>query len=152
MIFMHVPSVPPSVNQAYATARGHRILTKEGHAYKTNTKTYIARAYPTLLRWFSPDDQYVVLIRLLLAKDDVFCKGFESGKVKSRYKKIDVTNRIKLFEDAFSEATGIDDCQNFVFTAVKAWSDNTAAIGATDVWVWKRPEDNPIDSFLGSVT
>lgn len=143
---MQIPSVPPSVNNAYVTVRNKRILTKAGRAYKDETKTYIARMYPRELLYFNKDLQYAVLVRVTLLKDAVFCKGFGTGKVESRYKKLDATNRIKLFEDALAEATGIDDQQNFVFTMMKGWSEDTEF---TDVWIWRRYEEsNPIDAFI----
>jgi hypothetical protein len=145
---MQVPSVPPSVNHAYITAHNRRILTKVGRAYKEETKTYIARTYPRELTLFTKEHQYAVLVRVTLLKDAVFCKGFESGKTESRYKKLDATNRIKLFEDALAEATGIDDQQNFVFTMMKSWSESSEF---TDVWVWRRQEEsNPIDAFINT--
>ena len=146
MIHMRIPSVPITTNRAYITVHNKRILSKEGQKYKTETKTFIARNYPSQLAISSNEHQYAVLIRVTFKKDALFCKGFETGKAESRYKKLDATNRIKLLEDALSEATGIDDQQNFVFTAVKDWSENNEF---TDVWVWQRQvESNPIDEFL----
>lgn len=149
MIYMRIPSVPPSVNHAYITVRNKRILTKDGQKYKNETKTFIARNYPSQLTIFSKERQYAVLVRVTLLEDAVLCKGFATGKVEGRYKKLDATNRIKLLEDALAEAAGIDDRQNFVFTAVKDWSKDKEF---TDVWVWTRYEEkNPIDDFLTTV-
>lgn len=129
------------------TVRNKRILTKEGARYKTETKTFIARNYPSQLTIFSKEHQYAVLVRVTFkGKDLLYNKGFATGKAESRYKKLDATNRIKLLEDALAEASGIDDQQNFVFTIVKDWSENNEF---TDVWVWQRHvESNPIDEFL----
>jgi hypothetical protein len=144
---MRVPSVPPSVNNAYITVHNKRVLTKAGREYKTETKTFIARTYPSLLKFFSKEHEYAVLIRVTFkGKEALFTKGFETGKAESRYKKVDVTNRIKLLEDALAEATGIEDQQNFVFASVKDWSETEEF---TDVWVWKRGEEsNPVDAFI----
>ena len=132
------------MNNAYITVHNKRILTKAGQKYKTETKTFIARNFPGQLIIFGKEYEYAVLIRVTFkGKDTLFCK---TGKAESRYKKLDATNRIKIFEDALAEATGIDDQQNFVFTTVKAWSEDKEF---TDVWVWRRHEEsNPIDEFL----
>jgi hypothetical protein len=150
LIYFVIPTLPPSSNHAFVTVHGHRMLSKEGKAYKNETKTYIARTYPSELGYFSKDYEYAVLIRVNFPEQAaLYCKGFKEGKAGSRYKKLDATNRIKLFEDAFAEATGIDDQQNFVFSTVKAWSEGKAF---TEVWVWQRyAESNPIDDYLRAI-
>lgn len=148
MIHIVVPSVPLSVNHAYAKKRGGgRVLTKVGKRYKLETKTYIARNYPTELKAFRPDEQYVLLIEFTFkSRDTLLCKGWPE-KAKSRHKSFDVTNRTKLFEDAFSDAVGVDDKDNFFVGVGKTWHRDYEA---TRVWVWNRNEepDNPIDALF----
>lgn len=143
-----VPSVPLSVNHAYSKKRGGgRVLTKAGKKYKIETKTYIARNYPGALRAFKPDQQYVMLIEFTFkGRNTLLCSGWPD-KAKSRHKSFDVTNRTKLFEDAFSEAVGVDDKNNFFVGVGKNWHRDYEA---TLVWVWNRAEEqsNPIDELI----
>lgn len=150
MIHIHVPSVPISANKAYAKRRGSgaRILTKAGKKYKNETKTYIARHFPTVLHFFKPHQPYVILVEFTFhGREKLYNKGWPDGDAKNRYKKLDVTNRTKLFEDALADATGIDDSQNWSVTVVKNWARDYEA---TNLWAWSREDerDNPIDELV----
>ncbi len=152
MISLSVPSVPISINKAYAKRRGSgaRILTKVGKSYKTETKTYIARNFPLEMKFFKPDVPYVGVVEFIFdSRDHLYCKswGAEKNAAESRYKTLDVGNRLKLFEDALASATGIDDKHNFALLLSKTWARDYEA---TDLWMWNREEepDNPIDELL----
>jgi len=148
VIHIWVPSVPISVNHAYAKGRGGiRILTKKGKAYKNETKTYIARYFPKELMLLKPDVPYAMLIEFTFQGRDTLCsKGWPDGKAKNRYKRLDVTNRTKLFEDALAEATGLDDSQNFTVAVSKAWHRD---FECTHVWIWCREtEGSPLDELV----
>lgn len=146
LIHIAVPSVPISANHAYVTGRGGRgrFLSKEGKAYKNETKAYIAQHYMKELQFFRPDVPYIILVSFTFRGRETLYSATWPDEAKNRYKKLDVTNRTKLFEDAFSEATGIDDSANFFTGVGKTW---TRDYETTDVWVWNREDepDNPID-------
>jgi hypothetical protein len=148
MIHIAVPSVPLSVNHAYAKKRGGgRVLTKAGKKYKNETKTYIARHYPEELKFFKPNSQYVVIVEFTFkGRDTLLCKGWGTG-AKSRHKRLDVTNRTKLFEDALAAAVAVDDKDNFFVGVGKTWHRDYEA---THIWVWNREEEpnNPIDELV----
>lgn len=147
MIYIEVPSVPISVNHAYAKKRGGgRILTPEGKAYKNETKTHIARAYPGAMKFFEANVPYSLVIEFTFhGRDKIMTKTWPE-KTKSRYKKLDVTNRTKLFEDALAAATGLDDCQNFTVTVAKAWHRDYEM---TRMWAWNREaERSPVDELI----
>lgn len=151
MIYIHVPSLPLSVNAAYAKKRGSgaRILTKEGRRYKTETSSFIARQYPVALKFFKPDVPYALVVEFTFpSRSDLYCETWGQPKgADSRYKSLDVSNRLKLFEDALASATGVDDKHNFVMLLNKTWIEGQAS---TDVWVWNREEEprNPLDELL----
>ncbi len=152
MITLSVPSIPISSNKAYAKRRGSgaRVLTKVGKKYKNETKTYIARNYPDQLHFFKPDVPYVGVVEFVFkGRDHLYCKswGNEKNAAESRYKVLDVSNRLKLLEDALAAATGIDDKHNFALLLSKTWSRDYEA---TDIWMWNREEEpnNPIDELL----
>jgi Holliday junction resolvase RusA-like endonuclease len=92
MVQLFVP-IPPSVNNAYTQGRGHgrRVLTAEARAYKADVITQARTAYP---HW-QPGEHLALTLRLYF-------------KDKRRR---DITNTIKLLEDALAEAFGFDDCR-----------------------------------------
>jgi Holliday junction resolvase RusA-like endonuclease len=147
VIHIHIPTVPISSNQAYANVRGRRTLTKKGKAYKNETKAYIARNFPEALKFFKPNVPYVLLIEFTFhGRDVLYSKEWPDGRAKNRYKKLDVSNRVKLFEDALADATGLDDSQNFIVVVSKTWHRD---FEATNLWVWNREEEgSPIDELV----
>jgi len=162
MISFSVPSVPISVNRAYQSQHRRvgkgkkaktvvtRVLTAEGKKYKNETKTYIARNFPEQMKFFRPNQPYVVAVEFVFqGREHLYCVGWDDPKkqVENRYKALDVGNRLKLFEDALASATGIDDKHNFVVLLSKTWARDYES---TDVWAWNREEEpgNPIDELL----
>lgn len=151
MIYLEVPGVPLSVNAAYTKKRGSgaRILTEEGRRYKKETTNYIVRAYPTKLRYFEHNVPYQLLVYFTFGNHvELLNKGYPE-EVKSRYKKNDVTNRMKLFEDALCDATGTDDSQHWNVTLVKA-------VGGTDctrLWAWNLEKEpyNALNNVIESL-
>ena len=145
MIYLSVPSIPISVNAAYANQRGGkgRVLTRKGKKYKLETTTYIARTYPTELKFFRPDVPYAMYVHFVFADEvTLFNKGYPE-KAKTRYKKLDVGNRLKLFEDALADATGCDDSQHWALALSKACGEHDM----THLWVWNM-EDEPYNPLV----
>ena len=85
--------IPPSLNNAYTNGRGHgrRVLTSEGRSYKAYIADQVARLSP--LGW-------PTVGRLALTMRLYFPNG----------QRRDITNCIKLLEDALAEALCFDDC------------------------------------------
>lgn len=90
--------VPPSLNNAYATFRGRRLLSREGKAFKEMVKTQ------TLLElrkrftkgsgsWYLKGDRLSLTVALHFANN----------------RRRDISNCTKLLEDALSEYLGFDD-------------------------------------------
>lgn len=98
---------PPSVNKAYVTTRaGRRILSAEGKEYKRAVASAIA-AYCAN----KPDTVFKVVplaltINLHMVTEN---RGWSKGTAKSRYKKVDASNRVKLLEDAIFSCLDVDD-------------------------------------------
>lgn len=141
MIYMHVPGLPPSTNHAYfdlVTGKGKkkivkRVLTTEGRAYKAKTTAYIVEHYPTLLNAFKPNTPYGYIVQLVFP--DLLNKTWPE-KAQTRYKRLDATNRAKLFEDALAEALSIDDS---TFLSVRF--DKKEGPEATNIWLWNMDEE-----------
>lgn len=113
-----IQGMPPSVNGAYKTyldkrGRPHRSLTDAATSFKqsahlqlflqlrTHTKEslLVFRHVPLLLK-----------LHFYFAYEDVYTLG---DRIKSRYKRMDLSNRVKLLEDALFDKLGIDDSHVF---------------------------------------
>lgn len=146
MIYFELPNVPLSINSAYVKGRGGvRFLSAKGKTYKMEVKTHIVRHFPQELQKLKPNVPYCVYYRLTFGDATLLLNKGYPESTENRYKKFDVSNRVKLLEDALSEATAIDDCHNWVVCVSK----HTGDADKTQVWVWS-PEDgnNPFATFL----
>lgn len=116
-VHLQLQLLPPSYNAAYITTRGGgRALSEEGAAYKTETISELQRNYPMLLSFWQPDVPYFLIATMLFDHNQIFTS---TKKAKNRYKKLDADNRLKLFLDALSIATGVDDSQYMGFGIIK---------------------------------
>lgn len=95
-----VVPVPPSLNHAYTRGRGHgkRVLAKEGRVYKaTVAQILLCRARPAggfELAIGTPGRRIGLTLRLYFPNR----------------RRRDISNCVKLLEDALGEALGFDDC------------------------------------------
>lgn len=108
MITLTLKQLPPSLNEAYSTFRGRRVLSAKGTAYKQETTLELQRAYPAEVCFFRQDIPYRVEVHLFF--DTIFNKGWPKT-AETRYKRVDADNRLKLLLDALSNAVGVDDAQ-----------------------------------------
>jgi len=152
MIYFVLDGLPPSSNHAYFTKvqrKGNksiplRVLTAEGKRYKTGVKTYLAQSRQDVLRFFKPDLPYCLVVRFYMA--DLLSKTWGTpGGAANRYKKVDVSNRLKLLEDALTAACGHDDSQHF---RILLWKESarTEEEERTEIWAWSWEQDDcPFD-------
>tara|TARA_Y100000816_G_C26007558_1_gene526634 strand:- start:580 stop:1059 length:480 start_codon:yes stop_codon:yes gene_type:complete len=116
--------MPPSVNKAYMSiGRGRRALSIEGKTYKRSVIDSLiphVASDKILTSFVKPDLPLSLHIHLFFK--DIENKGWPK-KAKTRYKRLDVSNRIKLLEDALFECLGVDDCNVFEVTVVKEPSE-----------------------------
>ena len=122
-IFLVLP-IPPSDNNIYSNSVINinnrwiptRQLTQEARAYKKRVLTKIAGLSLKNPAEFKQNVEYECIIRVYFEK--VYNKGWPKT-AKSRYKKEDAQDRIKLVTDAISEAIGIDDSHHFLTKILK---------------------------------
>lgn len=147
MIHIVVPSIPVSANAAYVNQRGGRgrVLSRKGKKYKLETTNYISRHFPAELQYFKPNIPYMLLIHFIFGDEKALLNKGYPETAKSRYKKLDVGNRLKLFEDALTDTTDCDDSQHWVVTLSKAVGE----VNATHLWAWNL-EDEP-ESAISNV-
>ncbi len=112
------------------------MLSTKGKKYKRETSAYLVRTYPTEMQIFKKDIPLGILVQF--AFPNLFNAGWPK-KAKTRYKKFDVTNRVKLFEDALFDASGVDDSQVQSITA-----DKILGPEHTNIWVWNMEEECPV--------
>lgn len=147
MIRFCLPGLPISINAFYMTIkkgkRTIRAITKEGRAYKKESVAHLVRRYPSELAKMEKDQPYLVVARLHFKS--ILNKSWPET-AKTRYKKLDGTNRVKVLEDVISEATGVDDAQNLTFIVEKCQTDEEER---TEVWLWNtEKEESPFDEVL----
>ena len=113
---------PPSVNKAYASTRGgRRVLSKEGRLYKQAVREVIGKAYGLKPHILGDVDKLHLSITL---HTRCINKGWSTGNAKSRYKRVDVSNRVKLLEDALFESIDLDDSHVFCLNICKTHSES----------------------------
>lgn len=117
MIMLKDLPLPPSINRSYQSVmRGNHstiIATRELNLFKAKMQSYRVRnlnkikAHSEEIKaWIS--EGFVLHFDLIvgLPHDQVFTK---TKKAKSKYKRIDVDNRLKSIRDAVADILGIDD-------------------------------------------
>lgn len=122
---------PVSINKLYVTGRGgRRFLSSEGKHFKDRLQEEVSKAV-ALLDWKSAVDGIYkngagVSLVVILALDHLRNPAWKvgggttaSGALRSPYNKNDVSNYIKLIEDAVAKGTGIDDSAHVEVTMKK---------------------------------
>lgn len=110
-----IPFLPPSSNKIYEPVyvrgkpRGKR-LSSAGRRFKIRAMKTLQEDGRAALINLPEDVPYELTLAIFLER--VENKGWSVGKT-DRYKKVDITNRVKLVEDTVSEAVGVDDKHNF---------------------------------------
>lgn len=139
MIHMVLPGLPPSVNEAYSNiikkGKGKRmvsirVLSAKAKKYKRVTMADLVQRYPAEMMFFKPNTPYGFAAQFAFL--ELENKTFATGEAKSRYKKVDVSNRLKIIEDVVAEAGGYDDSQHLTAIADKC----KHATEETRIWVW----------------
>ena len=107
--------LPPTSNKIYF--RG-TILTKTAREYAERFSMVISREYLPAINQLDPNALYAVHLHFYF--ETVVNATYNdpdtpaSKRAKSRYKRFDLTNRIKLLEDCVRDALAIDDSQTFI--------------------------------------
>lgn len=130
MISISMTGLPPSANHAYFNLpRGGRVLSKEGKGYKTSVSSFVTQHHQKDIRDVKKNWPYGLAIKLTFK--DLYNETWP-GKAANRYKKVDVSNRIKLLEDALVDSLGIDDSQMIAVLVMK----EVGQVEMTHVVVW----------------
>lgn len=122
---LEYPELPSTTNKLYI--RGS-ILSKTAREYKSRFKEYMTREYlPELsvLGDTKKDKTTVYCVHLRFFFETLVNETFEdeftppSKRAKDLYKRLDLSNRIKLVEDCVKDLIQIDDSRTFAATQEK---------------------------------
>lgn len=119
-----IPFLPPTSNHIYVNRPGGRgrFLSKDAEAWKNRFSQQVLAPYLMQIQSFckTVDDDKSSVIELWMTfffpKEDILNTTFGTGKKNAavtRYKKMDVQNRIKLVTDAVVKSLALDDSLNF---------------------------------------
>lgn len=120
MLHVCYPKLPPSSNKIYF--QGTR-LTTAARKYAEEFSHFIATRHGHEIINVDPSLTYAVHFRFFFQTlvNEGWVSRDKSGKrkAKSPYKKLDLSNRIKLLEDCLRDAIGVDDSQTFAASQEK---------------------------------
>lgn len=105
-----VPYLPPSSNQIYVqhpTGKG-RVLSDKARTFKIKAMRAIQKHGRVALLQFKQNVPYELVLSVFFTAVEV-----KKSKTGARFKKMDLSNVIKLIEDTVAQAVGVDDCHNF---------------------------------------
>lgn len=153
MIHIRLPWLPPSVNELYIPViKGSglkritiQVLSAPGRKFKKEAIAHLVQHCQPQMRWFKQNGTYAMLA--VFGVQNLENKGWPKT-AKARYKRADVTNRMKVLEDVIAEASAVDDSAYMISTCQKRVSETAV----TDVWVWNLDEEGcPLDAFARSL-
>ena len=109
-------SLPVSVNKLYFERQGRRILSSEGRAFKTKFITAGGGASKKDLMDFAadPTKEYFLLLKFYIRQKRLINEKYGTDKrIKYQFKRLDVSNLVKLAEDSIASLLDIPDKNNF---------------------------------------
>lgn len=133
MIHFSIQGVPPSSNHLYANMRGGggRILKTEGKRYKQGLVTHLASKYAVdlaKLSWDPCSRRFAIYA--------FYMPILQKNKEIAR---LDVTNRVKVVEDAVKDVTAIDD-KAYTTVILAKFHEPKKELQHTEVWLYSESE------------
>ena len=147
-----IPFLPPSSNQIYVTDWRRKRKFKSAKA-KAFEEEFRAKVVPRYLPWLSkligpeqdPSVIYAVAIDFYFPRKEVlnssWGKGPANKQAKTRYKKMDTGNRLKLINDCLSEALQIDDSHFFQVGGRKLIAESFNVIPQAHIFLTQHGPD-----------
>jgi len=113
------PGLPPSSNHIYI--RG-TVLTKEAREFAERFSKFFATNHGHEVIDINPKDIFALhLVFHMAVMNEGWLERGKSGqrKAKDRYKRVDLSSRVKLLEDCIRDAIGVDDSHTFAASQMK---------------------------------
>lgn len=130
-----IPFLPPSENQIYRHKGPITYLTSKAKAFKRDGAAELHKVLPVTLQ-LSENLPYSLYMTFFFEPLQLLNKTWPVG-AKSKFKTLDVSNRVKLTEDTVKAALGVDDRVFFDVASRKRISDTPGVLimveEATDV-------------------
>ncbi len=120
------PKIPPSINTVYKVNRrtGALYMDSSAKAYKEEFAKYARENWISQIHGFNTEAVYYVGYSFFFPREELINEKYGKDKrIKSRYKKFDVDNMVKLLQDCVSYTFGFNDSHIFSFAAEKTLAD-----------------------------
>lgn len=145
-VLLHIlyPELPPSSNKLYWGNANNRRLTSGAKKYAESFSYHVTRNHLSELQVFDNSKAYALHLRFYFPTlinanfyDSKPARKNKAGAVveKTRFKKMDLSNRIKLLEDCIRDVLGVDDSHTFASSQEKHHSPVHGPRGAVEILV-----------------
>ena len=143
-------AMPPTSNNIYANrGGGGRVKTTEARSWQNRAIKEIMRQSKLGIQTaFDPTRMYWLDLHFFFEEvinkgwNEFYTRGPKKGqrKADTKWKKIDLGNRLKLLEDTVKSAVGVDDSATFVLHLTKDCDPSNPRVV---VELYSMPEDEP---------
>lgn len=126
MVEFTFDQMPPSINKLYFHRQGRRIMSAAGRRWKNMFVACRGGVSVMTLEniQIDPTDELKLEMFFYFPRNDIYSSGWGKDKrVKSPFRRLDISNLIKITEDSISDVLGIDDRANFTVVAHKMISE-----------------------------
>lgn len=137
LIFLYIDydELPPSSNHIYARTRFGTVLTKVAKKYAEDFSYKVIRKHLPEISQLNKNGVFSLQLRFTFKS--LLNEGAFDENPKKRpttlYKRIDLSNRIKLIEDCIRDVIGIDDSQTFTSQQLKMQDPNVGEKGRVEI-------------------
>jgi Holliday junction resolvase RusA-like endonuclease len=136
-LYINYPALPPSSNHIYVRTRFGLRLTKIATKYAEDFSYHVVRMHLPEINEMNKSGVFALHLKFFfpsLLNDGAF-KEDPKKRSKTLYKKIDISNRVKLLEDCIRDALSIDDSQTFAASQEKYQDSSVGESGRVQIIV-----------------
>jgi Holliday junction resolvase RusA-like endonuclease len=142
-------AMPPTSNNIYTSSSGKRVKTTQARSWQNRAvKEIMRQSGLTIQSEFDPNRMYWLDLHFFFEAvinkgwNERWQRGKKQGqrKAETKWKRIDLGNRLKLLEDTVKNAVGVDDSATFVLHLTKDCDPTNPRV---EVRMYSMPEDEP---------
>jgi len=125
---MWLPMWPPTSNEMYITIwdQKRRVLSPKARKFVIDATSYLTQNYFKEISEFPNEENMTYLLNLVFVGPWLT----KTEKAKSKFRRHDISNCIKLVEDVVKNILGIDDMANFRLVI-----DKQHSFDVTGMWI-----------------
>lgn len=154
MRYLHFSTdeLPVSINKLYYSRGGRRMMTARGQRFKTQFVASRGGCSVENLMKFggTTKDKYCLRLWFRMPHKSLHANTNDK-RVKYCFKKVDVSNLVKLIEDCVSELTGIDDRNNWVVICQKVEDENEGVDALLEILDKDHEQTRGVDEVIRSI-